>query len=200
MVSPVITVPAAPRAGRGEGPGAVLFPKLLFPACWAVTMENQQPGEGGGEPLGSAGCGHPGLPLRDRRVPERGRGLAGSGPGGAGPGGGRSPVCARPPEHGEGRSSAFVLGRPSADKRLPPAPRGSGQGCPGLLAWEMRGLQREPPRHRPPCAVGRWVLLVPPPRLGCVPTGRAGGPTAGSGRSPGRGLLLPPPRSPLGGS
>lgn len=47
-MSPVITVPAAPRAGRGEGPGAVLFPKLLFPACWAVTMENQQPGEGGG--------------------------------------------------------------------------------------------------------------------------------------------------------
>lgn len=199
-MSPVITVPAAPRAGRGEGPGAVLFPKLLFPACWAVTMENQQPGEGGGEPLGSAGCGHPGIPLRDRRVPERGRGLAGSGPGGAGPGGGRSPVCARPPEHGEGRSSAFVLGRPSPDKRLPPAPRGSGQGCPGLLAWEMRGLQREPPRHRSPCAVGRWVLLVPPHTSRLCPHRQGWRSHCGLWEVPGQGAVLAAPRSPLGGS
>lgn len=82
----MITVPAAPRAGRAEGPGAVLFPKLLFPACWAVTMENQQPGEGGGEPLGSAGCGHPGLPLRDSGSRSGAGGWRGAVPAGQGPG------------------------------------------------------------------------------------------------------------------
>lgn len=195
----MITVPATHRAGRGEGPGAALFPKqVAVPGLL---------GRYHGEPCSAAkGASRqrrlrspraPSPLLRNRRVPERGRGLARSGPGGAGPGGGRSPVCARPPEHGEGRSSAFVLGRPSPDKRLSPAPRGSGQGCPGLLAWEMGRLQREAPRRRSPRAVGCWVPLVrPPPKLGGVPTGRAGGPTAGSGRSLGRELfLLPRPRS-----
>lgn len=175
------------------------FPnKLLFPACWAVTMENhaRQPRE----PLGSAGCAHPGLPLPFSAIAGSRSGAGGwrgAVPAGQGPGAAAARCVHALQSTGKGAAAPLSSAGRAQTKGSLLLRVAAGRAAPGCSPGKWGDCKGKPPGAAPRVLWGAgcpWSVL--PPNLGGVPTGRAGGPTAGSGRSPGRELfLLPRPRS-----
>lgn len=157
--------------------------RLVGPLPWRISSQ----GKGGGSLSAAPAAVTPGSLSAIAGSRSGAGGCRGAVPAGQGPGAAAARCVHALQSTGKGAAAPLSSAGRAQTKGSLLAPRGSGQGCPGLLAWEMRGLQREPPRHRPPCAVGRWVPLVHPPHIWAVspqaglavPLRALGGPRAG---------------------
>lgn len=196
MVSPVITVPAAPRAGRGEGPGAVLFPQVAVPGLLGrYHGESAARGRGGGA---SRQCR-----LRSPRAPSPRSAGPGAGPGAGGERSRRGRARGRPqpgvctPSRARGR----------AQQRLCPRPAEPRQKAPSCSAWQRAGLPRAArlgnegtakgtPPASPPVCCGALGAAGPPPTSRLCPHRQGWRSHCGLWEVPGQGAVIAAPPAP----